>query len=357
MTLDTLSEGFSSLNLDDSTCLVFDPSRANTDDIPRYLMRIASLQSAGENGTTWMRSHNAHRRMGNFTVDIFQEDDEAAAAMLNRHLRWEVRDDNLVSWTSSQLDAIQYMLYLHTKKKLSPLSIRLYVVDTSDLPSHVFVRDMDLIQVYDGVDSELDDFRRLRQRQHRTLRGYYYFGEYLSQGSLKIEGHCQVVTLAALLQNDLDVLQPLFNDMSENRMWANRVIYLREAFDSTPPQMITENEARAAISLSNLFEPRWRIPMAAYFLALVPRTVNDGDMMNMFSGRMKTDSYRFRLPQMRLDGISDLHRERCSAPRTKIMSYLELPEVVQFEAIMRAIYKEFAVTKVLGKLVKDEPLV
>lgn len=304
-----------------------------------------------------MRSHNAHWRMGDFTLDIVQQDDKAAAAMLNRHLRWCVGDDNLVSWTSSQLVALQYMLYLHTKNELSASDIRLYVVDTSDLPSHVFVRDMDLIQMYDGVDPELDDVRLLRQRQHRNFRGYYYFGEYLSQGSLKIEGHSEAVTLAALLQNHLDVLQPLFNDISGNRMWANQVIYLREALYSKPPQMITEDEARAAISLSNLFEPRWRIPMAAYFLALVPRTVDDGDMMNMFSGRMKTDPYQFRLSQMRLDGIRDHDRNKCSAQGTKIMLYPELPEVVQFEAIMRAIYKEFAVTKVLGKLVKDEPLV
>ncbi|KAF3768710.1 hypothetical protein M406DRAFT_249345 [Cryphonectria parasitica EP155] len=317
-------------------------------NIPRYLLRVVSPRSVGANDTTWIRSDSAEQQAAHSTVDLFAMRDDEAAAMINAHLRWEGGYDNLVSWTSSQLFAIQYMLWLHTARGCSTSAIKLFVLDTSALPAGVFLRDIDLLEAYHEHSPRLDDLYILRRRRHKNYQGYFYFGEYLSQGCLNIEGRVQVVSLAALLENGLSTLRPEFADMSESRRGlANQVIAMREAF-LYPPRLITENEARAVIRLSELFEPSWRLPMAAYFLALWPRTLQDGDMINMFSNRLMMDSYSFRLPYIRVAGLTDTDKQSCSELGTKVWSCAELPEVTQFEVIIRAIYEEFVATKTLG---------
>jgi hypothetical protein len=62
--------------------------------------------------------------------------------------------------------------------------ISLCVVDTTLFPPGVFLRDLDLIRAFRAFDEQLDDFGNLRLIKRGEL---LYFGEYISQGALKIE--------------------------------------------------------------------------------------------------------------------------------------------------------------------------
>ena len=117
--------------------------------------------------------------------------------MIHRHLMWKQGPDNLVSWTSSLPFALVYMFHLHANARDGSdfEDIQLCIVDTTCLPRGIFVRDLDLIRAYSSHDVDLAETEKLR-----TLRqgGRFYFGEYLSQGALKIEGGCDIVSASAL---------------------------------------------------------------------------------------------------------------------------------------------------------------
>lgn len=124
------------------------------------------------------------------------------------------QQDNFVSWTSSLLFAIQFIYYRH----LSPrdrsclAGIKLYIIDTTQFPRGTFICNLDLIDVFCVSENSLSDFRSMRNRPN------YYFGEYLSQGSLKIENTCQVIPAYILFEQDrLRRIQPEFVEFAHIR--------------------------------------------------------------------------------------------------------------------------------------------
>lgn len=65
--------------------------------------------------------------------------------------------------------------------------------------------------------------------------------------------------------------------------WANEVIRLREAFyQRTTERHSTDQELQAAISIVSLFEPRWRLPIAANLISLLPRSNVDSAIIEAF---------------------------------------------------------------------------
>ncbi|KAL2011936.1 hypothetical protein VTN00DRAFT_4654 [Thermoascus crustaceus] len=146
--------------------------------------------------TSWVKSKDARYGRVNSTVDIFAMDNnQQVASMLNTHLRlWGSHEDpdNLVAWTSSLLFALQYIFYRHadSRDKSCLDEIDLCVVDTASFPEGVFFQDMHLIRVYRSFDTSLQRLEGLRRKKHRDFTIYFYFGEYLSQGALKIEDKC-----------------------------------------------------------------------------------------------------------------------------------------------------------------------
>ena len=226
--MDTIVDPMRNTHLDDpfeeEEQLLFSPGadsglRENAlKDIPRYLFRVASSKSDGETNTTWVRSKLACRDRTSSLEDIFSllsdEKRTTVARTLNMHLRWWPGnpDDNFVSWTSSLLFVLQYIYYRYWSEKYgsSLKEIGLYVIDTKQFPLGTFIRDLDLIDTFSEYDNHLhgkglDDLRSLRNRPN------YYFGEYLSQGSLKIESKCQIICAEFLFEHDrLRRLQPRF---------------------------------------------------------------------------------------------------------------------------------------------------
>ena len=279
-----------------SEYLLFSPTgdkawlREKFDDIPRYLFRVSTPRSDGTTDKVWVRSKDAKFFPVDGTVDLFaNSNDREAASMLNRHLRWKgepENSDNLVSWTSSLLFALQYIFYRRNHQKdQSPFeAIDLCIIDTTAFPKGVFLRDMDLMDAYSPSHPDVKHFQGLRTRRHYRFCGSYYFGEYLSQGALKIEAKCKIVSAQAILDQGLLSLQPLFQVSTGVPKWADEVIALREDFyqTHTEPELVTKSETQAAIDIAQLFGPHWRLPVAANLLALRPRRRHDEGLLRAF---------------------------------------------------------------------------
>ena len=366
--VDDLSEKMRSVRLDPEW-LLFDPTgpkawvRDKFDDIPRYLFRVYTPKSRGITDAIWTKSMDA--RLGSLIPsdrDIFARDnDRQVAGMLHRHLNWWMgQEDNLVSWTSSLLFAIMYIFYLHASSRDGSAfgSIFLCVVDTTDLPRGVFLRDMDLIEAYLPFDGSLKNFRNLRLRKHKSRSGSYYFGEYFSQGALKIEGKCQVVPAKAMIDRGLYDLQPEFRDFAEWEKqlypppWAEPVLRLREEFyqEGVERQSMSTKELDAVMHIAELFSPRWRLPVAANLIALRPRQRRDVGLLSRFRVAPFTGLSLAKLFAMGTMLIkTDNEREDWSPMRTKIVAYSTLPEVQQYREIMYEVYQDFCAVKINGQ--------
>jgi hypothetical protein len=277
MALANLADQLNGLSVSDPEWLPFCPTEdmkqlmGEVDDIPRYLFRVFTPLSRGETDSSWTKSMDARDEPAKSKVDIFARTSrESVAAMLHRYFTWqEGPEDNLVSWTSSLLFALVYVFYLRANLQNGSNfdEIHLCIIDTTSFPTGVFLRDMDLIRCYRSFDERLQSFEKLRS-------GCYYFGEYVSQGSLKIEANCQIVSAQELIDGGLYDLQPQFKEYAQwqsawKRPWANSTIDLRESFYQVR-QGISQRGLQAAINIAQLFDQRWKLPVAVNFLSLVP---------------------------------------------------------------------------------------
>ncbi|KUL92210.1 hypothetical protein ZTR_02588 [Talaromyces verruculosus] len=257
-------------------------------NIPRYLFRVVSPQSDGETNGTWVRSESAIRNRTSSLEDIFfrlnNYKRRTIARTLNVHLRWWPKDnleDNFVSWTGSLLFAVQYIYYRHLNIRdgSNLKDIQLYVIDTNRFPQGTFLRDLDLIDAF----SQFDDHPKVKSLNNlRSMRNKPdgYFGEYLSQGSLKIEGKNQAVPAQVLFDNDrLRRIQPGFTKLSdatksENPEWVKEVVRLRKFIWPVGevrrlPTNEVFNRLQAIGEIVANFEPEWRFAIAIYLAALI----------------------------------------------------------------------------------------
>ena len=302
---ENLIETFETLNISQDA-LPFAPTGDkswvldNLRQVPPHLFRVYSPRSAGFNDEEWAKSRDARYSAGDCGVDIFSRNNNAAADMINIHLRWWGRNEksiNLVSWTSALLFALQYIFHLHRSDRdgSSLANIRLCIIDTRLFREGCFIRDMDLIRAYEDVsmgDDGLAGLARLRNREHNSYSGSYYFGEYLSQGALRIQDKCSIVPASAIMRCGLFNLQPLLLDYkqwpTEKTPWANEVVRLREDFYSLEAidTQVTDAETNAAAKIASLFRSRFRLPIAASLLSLLPRRAGDVHIRRFFRSRL-----------------------------------------------------------------------
>lgn len=297
--LDDISGGLQSLSLDPPE-LLFDPTdeqgwlRDTFNNVPRYLFRVYTPNSRGRTDRVWTKSMDATHSDPNSQVDIFARDEPwEVAGMLERHLRWqEGLEDNFVSWTNSLLFAIVYMFHLHANTTNGSTfdDISLCVVDTTSFSKGVFLRDLDLISAFRIYNEGLQNFANLRS-------GSYYFGEYLSQGALKIQDKCQIVSAKAMIDQGLYTLQPEFRSFAQwpkqsRPPWAYPVLQLREDFQKGPAkrQETRQQEQQAAVDIGGIFGERWRLPVSANLFALRPRRRRDRHILAAFRSESFTGS-------------------------------------------------------------------
>lgn len=292
---DTLANTHLSVRSEQSEQLLFKPQVGSglvpnaLDNVPHYLFRVVSPNSVGTTNETWVHSESASQNQGSSMEDVFfnlnSEKRITIARTLNLHLRWWPKDgtwDNFVSWTSSLLFAIQYIYYRHLNPEDGSdlQQIKLYAIDTTQFPKGTFLCDLDLIDTFGESDDHpyrknLESLRYLRNETQN------YFGEYLSQGSLKIEGKCEVICAQSLFEHDrLRRLQPHFREFQNlpfnkgRPIWPQEVLRLRGSIWQpadlhTPSSADLEDRLKAVKEIVQNLEPRWRLPLAIYFTSLI----------------------------------------------------------------------------------------
>ena len=346
------------LSLSDREYLLFEPEghhshlRSKFKDIPKYLFRVSTPRSDGITNEYWVKSMDVRHGRASGDRDIFGSEDYASTAtMINRHLRWWVKKwepDNLVSWTSSLLFALVYIFYRHKNNRDGSdlKDISLCILDTSNYPERVFIRDMDLICAFEGDDPcrdqiNLKDLHQLRDTQ-------YYFGEYLWQGALNIENRCQIITAQALLDAGLCLLfvdgdgEILLRDPIPQ--WANKVVELRQRFRSNLKDT-TVRERQAVTAIAQLVSPSWRLSITAYFLALAPRKQSDNEIIKAFRGTFISTSTN----PMRLE-VTAREKKKFFSSNIKVIASAREPDLRQVQDIFKDVYTDYIFNELRGKL-------
>lgn len=174
------------------------------------------------------------------------------------------------------------MFYRHRFLGEALEDIHLAVVDTSMVGERCFIRDMDLIGAFAGVNAGLRSLRFMRRKGHRVFKGRYYFGEYLSQGGLSVQGALAMVSADMIVDAGVYDLVPDFQVARYG--WANQVLRLRrDVFgkDVVPGEYPRYAED-AAVRIGYLFPRAFRVPMVVGFLAL--RRVGDERFYRVMNG-------------------------------------------------------------------------
>ncbi|KAL3957462.1 hypothetical protein ACCO45_008040 [Purpureocillium lilacinum] len=184
---------------------------------------------------------------------------------------------------------------------------------------------------------DLADLHRLRTTA--THGGeVFYFGEYLSQGYLRVEGCARETSLQRMVDCHLFKLCPGLADRSGWSRWAKRVMELRRAYDVAGgrPQLVdtgVRDVRRAVVLASSCFGDDYALVIAAMVLALLPRDVAVGGpvitgLRNMFTaaemgclkGRVSQDhgmpevsQYHEIIMGLQMAGLTDLPRHEGTA--------------------------------------------
>ncbi|KAJ6102480.1 hypothetical protein N7486_004907 [Penicillium sp. IBT 16267x] len=284
-----------SLNRDESDCLLFTPKKEESwlegtfYQVPQYLFRVLFHgKSDGETTKVWAKSKDAKKGNPGRETNILDGDRAEMADMLNRHLWWEGGNlSNLLSWTSSLLFALQYVFYRHHTDRVALEDITLFVIDTTKFPKGAFARDMDLIYIFREFSDGLRNMETPRTNHANTSASLccFYFGEYFSQGALKIEGKCRSTTGKEIIDKGLFSLRAEFKDslkpqVEDHLKWAKRVLELRKCFvHEVGDEKKEDLELQIAIAfrIGSLFGPSWEPPIAASLLGLRPRSARDVD--------------------------------------------------------------------------------
>jgi hypothetical protein len=197
------------------------------DCIPHYLFRTSSARSNGSTTKTCVESAAAFYNRNQ--DDLLDRDRATAIHMLENHLLWKYEStDNLISWTSSFLFAVQHAIRREATDMPSskPESTCIWILDTRKVPRGSFLPAVALLEAYD-IKSE------------GKLRHDYYYGEYLSQGRVDLPvvsllDAMLMTTLKALIDHGLYKLYPPFAEERERKRLCLRVLQLCGTFTGLP---------------------------------------------------------------------------------------------------------------------------
>ncbi|KAF2277014.1 uncharacterized protein EI97DRAFT_305994 [Westerdykella ornata] len=223
--------------------------------VPKYLFRTFDDASSGISDQSVIASiASISGSQRNSRTDILTLESRTATELLYAHLDKSCfggeASDNLMSWTSSLLFAIQYAVWRLTIRRCSTSDIKICVVDTRDFPQGQFAQDIWLLQAYEATAKRLSNQIRGIQWMFdsRLERGDYYNGEYLSQGAVNITSRSCIVSLEQLIQAGLFQLYPEFDDPEGRRQWTKRVIQLRQNWSAE--QVTTDREIELAVRIA-----------------------------------------------------------------------------------------------------------
>jgi hypothetical protein len=226
----------------------------NFDAVPQYLFRTFDRASSGRNDESVIAScasiigsHESSR------TDILTLERRVATKLLYMHLTKSCfageGSDNLMSWTSSLLFALQYAVWRLKTRGCHPSEIKICAVNTQKFPRGQFVQDISLLKAYHATAQGLQAGNPMREFFNFRLENEnYYNGEYLSQGALNHTGRSCVVPLEDLIQAGLFQLYPEFKDDRGSKKWTKRVLELRQNWSAE--QGTTDQEIQLALQVA-----------------------------------------------------------------------------------------------------------
>ena len=279
-----------------ATCLPFNPGQEfralqeTYGQIDRYLFRLSDKCSRAQTDKIWVKSPDARRHGPDSHRDVFTRRNRTNVAQaLRRHLHGQPsdrNDDNLVSWSSSLLSVLHIACWrVRQEGNDGAAEQTLCVVDTTLLPPRVFMRDLFLIRAFLNDDTSNISPLAFGLRLSERLASYQtnHYGEYFSQGALRIEGCCSIVRIAGILATGFYVLRPELNlPTPKGEGWNNSVIKLREEFYSSSPCPTKKPELDVALRIGDMYGSSWKVPIALAFLALRPRIPWEDVVMEAF---------------------------------------------------------------------------
>lgn len=228
----------------------FNNQSLNFDYVPQYLFRTFDEASSGRNDESVIASiASIFGPQESSRVDLLALERHKAAELLHMHLTKDCfggkNSDNLMSWTSSLLFAIQYAVWRLRRRGCHPSDIKICAVDTEKFPRGQFARDTWLFKAYKSTARREDpaqNFFRFRLKDER-----FYNGEYLSQGAVNHTNRSCVVSLEQLMQAGLFELYPEFEDANGSEKWTSRVLELRRNWSAE--LRTTEQEIQLALEV------------------------------------------------------------------------------------------------------------
>jgi hypothetical protein len=224
-------------------------------DVPQYLFRTFDTKSSGINNKSVIASTASQSKSPKFRTDILKLKRHRIAELLSMHLDKPCiggsNIDNLMSWTSSLLFAMQYAIWRRKSFKFM-----ICTVDSSKFPRGQFVQDICLLKAYHAAAKERggDVFRMFDLRLRNED---FYNGEYLSQGILNHKHRSCVVSLEQLIRAGLYDLYPEFEDARGNEMWTKRVLELRQNWSAE--QTTTDQEIQLALYIAKECFPQFEL--------------------------------------------------------------------------------------------------
>ncbi|KAI1049831.1 hypothetical protein LB506_001915 [Fusarium annulatum] len=268
---------------------------------PTYLFRLHVPRSKGDTSTTrvmapaFLGQTAYHRDRLPCSQDLLQLPPKKAASRLKDHLLWHCNgfrksSCNLMSWSSSLLFLLQYALYRHTRDfepKPQFADIKIIMIDTRELPEKTFLRDLDALE---WLREELD-LKKLHEKRHAQ----FYFGEYLTQGYLDIEGKCVEMTMQQLIDRGLfTVICPALNKPNNNWAdWAIPVCELRVGIMEN--HIVDQKQIRSAIFVAKDYVgDRFLVPFALMLLGLRSRQSDNSAIANVFQSLFTDEELNFR---------------------------------------------------------------
>ena len=221
-------------------------------------------------------------------TDLLTLERHSATELLYKHLKKSCFDgeesDNLMSWTSSLLFAVQYAIWRARVRRCLSSDIKICIVDTRNFPEGQFAQDLWLLRAYHATATDIGgDIRGFFN--FRLENEDYYNGEYLSQGEVNHAGRSCVTTLEHL--RDAGLLQPCpeFEDARGSEKWSKRVMELRQNWSAE--QVTTNREIQLAFEVArNCFAEFDSSEIASILLTFKNR--------KYFSGLKPTGEWHFR---------------------------------------------------------------
>ncbi|TID21525.1 hypothetical protein E6O75_ATG04920 [Venturia nashicola] len=197
-------------------------------EVPQYLFRTFDEDSSGRNSDSEITSMASISLPETSRTDIFALKSPSAISLLFGHLDKPCfsgdkadKADNLMSWTSSFLFAIQGQ----------------------------YARDICLLKTYQANAKQLQDKAAGEFFTFRLTDEDYYNGEFLSQGKVSLVDRACVVSLEDLIQAGLFELYPEFDDVEGGKKWAKRALELRRSWSAE--RTTSDHEIKLALGIGS----------------------------------------------------------------------------------------------------------